>query len=138
MGGASKGRSKLEMNIGCMLQAPQPEEEEVESDLLSQLGMAARKGNVIIMGDFNYPELDLADGAAHSLKARHFFYVLQDNFMSQFVDSPTGKNALQDLLITNNSDLVADVEIQDNLGTSNHRINTFRINHYKILNGTES
>lgn len=99
----------------------------MELDLLSQLEMAARQGNVIIMGDFNYLYIDRAEGIAHSLKARPFLNVPQDNFMSKLVDSPTSSNTFLDLLITKD----ADVEIWDNLGTSNHRIITFGINRRK-------
>ena len=55
--------------------------------------------------------------------------VLQDNFMFQMVDAPTRNNALLDLLITNNTDLITDVEIRGNLGNSNHRSIGFSINH---------
>lgn len=69
---------------------------EEELELLSQLEIAGQQGNVIIMEDFNYPDIDWAEGTAHSLKACHFMNVLQDNFMSRLVDSPARKNALLD------------------------------------------
>lgn len=54
-------------NSGLMLQAPIRKDEE--SDLLSQLGMAVRQGNVIyyvIIADFNLPDIHWADGTAQS------------------------------------------------------------------------
>ncbi|PIO25591.1 hypothetical protein AB205_0190820, partial [Aquarana catesbeiana] len=50
---------------------------------------------------------------------------IADNFMSQLVDSPTRKNALLDILITNYPSLVSDVDIRDNLGSSDYRMITF-------------
>lgn len=41
--------------------------------------------------------------------------------MCQFVDAPTRNNALLNLLITNNIDLI----IRDNLGNRDHRVITF-------------
>lgn len=87
--------------------------EEVELDLLLQLEMAARQGDV--MGGFNYPNIDWAEGTAYSLKARNFLNVLQDNIKPQLVDSMTRNYALLDLLIRNDTNLIADVEIRDNL-----------------------
>ena len=62
-------------------------------------------------------------------KARHFLNVLQDNFIGQMVDAPTRNNALLDLLITNNTGLITDVEIRGNLGNSDHGSIRFSINH---------
>lgn len=98
--------------------------------------MVARQGNVIIMGDFNYPDTDWADGTnGKSSKACHF---LQDNFMCQLVDTPTRNKALLDLLITNNAELFADMEVRvfndggkSNLGNHNHRVIMFTVNHKK-------
>ncbi|XP_073458774.1 uncharacterized protein [Aquarana catesbeiana] len=81
------------------------------------------------MGDFNYPDIDWVEGTMHSSKAHQFLNVLQDNFMGQMVDAPTKNKALLDLLITNNTDLIMDVEIWGNLGNSDHRSIGFSINH---------
>lgn len=83
------------------------------------------------MGDFIYPDIDWADRIAHSFRDHHFLNVLLDNFMCKLVYAPTRKNALLDLLITNNTDLTADMEIRDNLGNSDPRVVTFRENHIK-------
>lgn len=89
--------------------------DDKKTDFLSQIGMEVRQGNVIVMGDFSYPDNDWAEGTAHSSKACHFLNVLHDNFMSQLVDALTRNNALLDLLITNKTELIADVEVRDNL-----------------------
>lgn len=73
-------------------------QDDYESDLLSQLRLAARPGNVI-MGD-SYPDIDWAGRT--SFKAHHFLNALQDNFMCQLVYAPARNNALLDLLISNN------------------------------------
>lgn len=54
--------------------------DEKETYLLSQLEMAVRQSNVMIMGDINYLDIDCADRTTHSFKAPDFLNVLQDNF----------------------------------------------------------
>ena len=46
--------------------------EEVESQLLAQLERTARAGTVIIMGDFNYSEIDWINGTAGTVKGQTF------------------------------------------------------------------
>lgn len=87
MAGASKGRKKMG-NSRLMLRAPNRKAEE-ESDLLSQLRMAVRQDNVIIIVYFSLPDIDWADRTAQSFKACHFLNFLQDNFMCQLVDALT-------------------------------------------------
>lgn len=65
--------------------------DEAKTDILAQLALAAAQGNVVIKGDFDYPVISWADGAALSSKVRHFLNVLRDNFMCQLVDAPTRK-----------------------------------------------
>lgn len=72
MAGATKGRNKRKM----ISYRPPNLKDEKETDLLSQIEMVVKQGNVIIMADFNYPGIDRADGTAHSYKAHHFLNVL--------------------------------------------------------------
>lgn len=39
------------------------------------------------MGDFNYPNIDWADGTAQSTKARYILNVIPDNFISQIIEA---------------------------------------------------
>lgn len=66
--------------------------------------MAGRKRNVISMGEFKYPDIDLAEKAAHSTKGCHFMNRMQVNFINRMVEAPTRDNILQDLLITNGTE----------------------------------
>lgn len=94
--------------MGVCYKPPNLKAEE-EIDLLSQLGMVGRQGNVTIMGDFSYSDIDWAGEAAYSFKTCVFLNVLQANIMCQLMDGPT-KNILLDLRIANNTNLIADVE----------------------------
>lgn len=51
--------------------------------------------------------------------------------MCQLVDAPNRNKVLLDLLIAKNPELMADVEVGDNLGNIDHRAITFTVNHRK-------
>lgn len=78
--------------------------------------------NVIIMGTSRNPDIDWGEGTAHITRAHHFLNVLQNSFLCQLLDILTSNNAQLDLLITNNIDMITDVEMRDNLENSDHRI----------------
>lgn len=59
--------------------------------------MAWEQGNVVIMSDFNDPDVDWA------IKACHFLNVLQGNFMKQKLEDPARKNSI--LLGSKNTEL---------------------------------
>ncbi|XP_056395052.1 uncharacterized protein LOC130290887 [Hyla sarda] len=99
--------------------------EEIEGRLYKQIERAARAGTVVIMGDFNYPDIDWGRGLAKTTKGRKFLNLLQDNFMGQFVEDPTRCDALLDLIISNKAELVGNVTVRENLGNSAHNIVTF-------------
>lgn len=93
-------KTNEELIMGVCYMSPNLKDEE-ETDLLSQLEMATRQRDVIIMEDFNYPDIDWADETAQSCKAHHFLNVLQVNFLCQLMDATTIIKALLDHLITN-------------------------------------
>lgn len=115
--------------VGVCYRPPNLKDEE-ETDLLSQ-EMAVKQGNVIILGDFNYPDIDWIDETAYSSRTHYFVNVLEDNFMCQFTYTPTRNKALIDLLITNNTELIGDVEVRDNLQNIDHGAIMFAVNHRK-------
>ncbi|CAI9604872.1 unnamed protein product, partial [Staurois parvus] len=76
----------IKVIIGVCYRPPSVNE-EVETQLLAQIQRAARAGTVIIMGDFNYPEIDWNNGSTGTVKGQTFLNLLQDNFMVQFIES---------------------------------------------------
>lgn len=61
------------------------------SQLLSQITMTGKQDNVIIMGGFNYCDIDCANGTAYSIKDCHILNLLQARFMEQMVEASTRK-----------------------------------------------
>lgn len=132
--GASKlqrDKTNIKLLVGVFYSPPNSKKEE-ETCLLLQLEMAWGQGNVLIMGDFNHSDLYWANGNAHSTKACHFFTILHINFMIRMGKSLNRDNVLLGILITNNIELIADVEMMGNLGNSDYRLITNAINYRKV------
>lgn len=49
--------------------------------------------------------------------------------MCQMVEVPASENALLDLLISNDTELITDVEVKDTLGNIDYRVITFAVNY---------
>ena len=80
--------------------------------MYNQIKQAAQAGTVVIMGDFKFPDIDWGHGSASTEKGRRFLNLLLDHFMAQFVEAPIRGNALLDLVISNDAELVGNVTVQ--------------------------
>lgn len=76
---------------------------------------------LLIMGDFNFPELHW--DKPETLEAAHpFMKCINDNFLIQVVDEPTrGKNVL-DLVFTTEENMIENLTVGEPFGTSDHLI----------------
>ena len=89
--------------------------------------------NVLIMGDFNYAEIDWSRHTVSTSALSgccEFFRVVEDCFYTQHVLSPTRGGATLDLVFTNEPDLVSDVTAIQNLGSSDHNMVAFTAHLY--------
>ena len=93
-----------------------------------------RNFKIILVGDFNFKDIDWKNKLFlnHSINYELFYEILSDNFLNQMVLQPTrGDNILDlitnsDLILTNHSDMVSDVEVGEPI--SDHNIVTFKTN----------
>jgi len=70
------------------------------------------------MGDFNYAAIDWKCGMATSsasLDTKKFLECLDDNFIKQHIVTPTRANAVPDLLLSTDPDLISNVRVVDRL-----------------------
>ena len=81
---------------------------------------AARHKNTLILGDFNYRDIDWENNVGSSSDSEEFINVVNDNFLKQLVNQPTRDNNILDLILTNKENLVCDLEIGGRLGNSDH------------------
>uniref|UniRef100_A0A803K2X2 Reverse transcriptase domain-containing protein n=1 Tax=Xenopus tropicalis TaxID=8364 RepID=A0A803K2X2_XENTR len=120
----SKESTKL--IVGVCYRPPNVSEEE-EAQLLLQIEKAASLGQVIIMGDFNYPDIDWGNSTARTVNGNKFINLLHDNFMSQVVEEPTRNHAILDLVISNDPERIANVQVVEPLGNSDHNVISFDV-----------
>ena len=88
------------------------------------------KENVIILGDFNYPEIDwsLESCKKHiEHRAHKFLTTIQRNFLKQHVGEPTHYRGRQiptliDLVLSNNPDIIQEISHLPPLGLSHHSV----------------
>ena len=55
------------------------------------------------------------------MESEDFLKVLQDNFLKQVVTEPTRGENILDLVLTNNENMINEVEVGSQLGSSDHR-----------------
>ena len=103
--------------------------------LINHVSKKHCKDKIIIMGDFNFPEIDWVKemcDKSESHRASKFLSCVHKNYFYQHVKHPThhrgNQNAtLLDLVITNDEDLVQDIDYHPPLGSSHHSVLTFTI-----------
>ena len=85
----------------------------------------------VIMRDFNY-HIDWENMEAERPQDEAFMECLSDNFLTQHVSEATRGCNILDLVITSDEQLVENVNVGENFGTSDHQIVTFDL---KIMEG---
>ena len=108
-----------------------PNSTRVNDGLLFDVLKAVSSKEVIIMGDFNYPDISWENGTYGS-KGGEFYEVLQDCFLHQHVHFPTRGLNILDLVLSRASNMVDNVQVFGKLGTSDHEMIAFDVvgSHY--------
>lgn len=75
------------------------------------------------LGDFNH----LIFWKDSKYGSRRFLECVDENFLIQMIKEPTRKDALLDLILTNEAELVVDVKVGGRLGCTDHETMQFRI-----------
>jgi len=108
---------------------PPDQEEEVDEAFYKQLQAASQSQALVLMGDFNHPDISWEDHTTRHMQSRRFLQSINDNFLMQVVEEPTRKGALLDPALTNKERLVEDMKARGRLGCSDHEMVEFRILH---------
>jgi ribonuclease P/MRP protein subunit RPP40 len=98
-----------------------PDSSKAQDEALFKMLAAASKEKILVMGDFNFPELNWCK--PETLDDSHpFLKCVNDNFLIQFVEKSTrGKNVL-DLVFTSEENMIENLTVGEPLGTSDHQI----------------
>ncbi|GAB0199938.1 mitochondrial enolase superfamily member 1 [Grus japonensis] len=84
---------------------PPDQDEEVDEAFYRQLEVALRSQALVLMGDFNHPDICWKGNMAKHAQSRRFLQSIDDNFLTQVVEEPTRRGVLLDLVLTNKEGL---------------------------------
>uniref|UniRef100_A0A493TTX5 Reverse transcriptase domain-containing protein n=1 Tax=Anas platyrhynchos platyrhynchos TaxID=8840 RepID=A0A493TTX5_ANAPP len=92
-----------------------------------QLTEVAKSSALVLVGDFNFPDISWKHNTAQRKQSRRFLEKVEDSFLTQLISEPTRGGAPLDLLFTNREGLVEDVIVGSCLGQSDHEMVEFTI-----------
>ena len=73
-----------------------------------------------VVGDLNFPHINW-DNLTGNGEADDFLEVVLDNFLEQHVTSPTRRNNILDLVLSNKENLMKNSEVGEELASSDHK-----------------
>ena len=91
---------KLRYRLGLYYRPPN-NQREVEELICQQIMGRCKNSRVVVMGDFNFPNIDWDSFSARGLDEAEFVQCVQECFLRQYVDSPTQEGAILDLVLGN-------------------------------------
>ncbi|KAK4820905.1 hypothetical protein QYF61_008137 [Mycteria americana] len=118
--------NKADIVVGVCYRPPN-QDEETDELFYKQLGEASRSLALVLVGDFNLPDVCWKYNTAERKQSRRFLERVADNFLTQLVSEPTREGAPLDLLFTNREGLVSHVMVGGRLGQSDHEMIEFLI-----------
>jgi hypothetical protein len=113
------------LKFGVCYKSPNAKEEEVEK--LFQDIEKHSTGDTIIMGDFNYPDINWVAGNSTGDGANKFMELIQDCFLHQHVFVPTRGGAILDLVLSTEQNLVQELRVECPVANSDHNVIMFMV-----------
>jgi len=99
----------------------------MDEALYRQIGAASQSQTVVLMGDFNHPDICWWDNTAGHKQSKRFLDCLDDNFVLQVIEKPTRRDAMLDLVLTHKKGLLGNVKLKGSLGCSDQEMVEFKI-----------
>ena len=124
--------------FGIIYRSPNCTEDESTNvnKLISLISDKHCKEQVTIVGDFNYRDINWKDDKcdkAENHKASKFLECIHKNYLHQLILEPTHHRGTQtpsliDLILTNDSEFIQDIEFHPPVGKSHHSVICFNLN----------
>jgi len=115
-----------DITVGVCYRPPDQDKRAYEA-LYRHIGEAPRSKALVLMGDFNHPDVCWRDNTAGYRQSRRFLECVDDNFLLQVIEEPTRRGAMLDLVLTNKEGWVGIVIVKGSLGCSDHEMMEFKI-----------
>ena len=80
----------------------------------------------VIVGDFNYPDIDWESSLAGP-NGYNFLESVQDFFLYQHIHKPTRAGNILDLVLSTEQNMIENITVNESLGTSDHNTIEFSI-----------
>lgn len=96
-----------------------------DAALYALIGRASCE-NIVLMGDFNFPEIKWENSEGGEM-SHPFVNCIQDNFLEQLVTEPTRGQNILDLVLTSDSNFVEDLEVVEPFSNSDHQSVSFSL-----------
>ncbi|GAB0204009.1 mitochondrial enolase superfamily member 1 [Grus japonensis] len=106
---------------------PPDQGEPIDKAFLLQLQEASCLQALILLGDFNHPDICWKSSMATYRQSRRLLECIEDNFLSQVIDSPTRGDVILGLMVINGSELISDIKTGGSLGCSDHALVEFAV-----------
>jgi len=123
-----------ELLIGVCYHSPNPEFSSKDNNkMLCEMLEEVRGKPVLLMGDFNYPDIDWSTSQAHTPASQSFVDSIEDSFLTQHVREGTCNRAVLDLVVTSEPDMIDKVTVKGNLGNSDHSMLEWEVHLSPVL-----
>ena len=106
--------------IGCCYRAEKGKDYSIS--IICDSTEKVTNSNCICLGDLTFPKVNWSTEQSSDILSRKFIDPLQKNYMTQINFSPTRKTNILDLVITNNTDSIYNIDIVGPIGNSDHDI----------------
>ncbi len=116
--------------LGCLYRPPNTDvlfDENVMA-CLNYLFLDFTKGTSVLVGDLNLPGINWTAGTTVSGTESQYLNLFEELHFDQLVLEPTRNEAILDLVLTNDPELLPVVEIAPGFSTSDHNAVVFKIN----------
>ncbi|PKU41434.1 adaptin ear-binding coat-associated protein 1 [Limosa lapponica baueri] len=135
-----KGQANMRDTVVGIYYRPPDQDGEVDEIFYNQLRVASQSQALVLVRDFNYPDICWKGYTARNIQSKRFFQCIDDNFLTQLVEEPTRREALMDVVLANKEGLVEDSKVEGNLGCSDRGKIEFRIvgSMHKTISRTET
>jgi len=126
------------LHIGVCYRSPNADMSGKDNDiLLCDMLAELHSKPLVLMGDFNFPDVDWSTSYGSSRSSQNFVDSIENGFLTQHVTDGTCNGAVLDLVITSEPDMIDDVSVLGRFGTSNNNILQWEIqlcSVYSVLN----
>ena len=120
-----KDRSSKGNLVAGVCYRPPDQEEAVDEAFLLQLQEVSHLRALVLMGDFNHPDICWDSGMVSGRQSGRFLESVEDSFLVRVIDGPTRGEALLDWVLINEEESIREVKIGGSLGCSDHALVEF-------------